>query len=168
MSHITYRPRLLAGANRIRTAGPGPAKDSAAGRPSRTPARTRNQLRSGPRPRWLPPRGPLKAGSFSVGPRVRIRLPPAASQQTPGPSRDEWSPCGLQGAAPARRPAAAIASDPGLEGHPRTAGAAEATIHTRYCEHRVSPRPARPGGYLNRAPGPLRCGPPPQPCRLNA
>ena len=34
-------------------------------------------------------------------------------------------------------PQAAIASDPGLEGHPRTAGAAEATAYTRYCEHWV-------------------------------
>jgi hypothetical protein len=59
----------------------------------RAAARFRSDAGTKPKPvkvrseaQMAPPRGPLTAVSFSVGPRVRIRLPPAASPQTLGPS----------------------------------------------------------------------------------
>jgi hypothetical protein len=48
-------------------------------------------VKVGSEAQMAPPPGPLKAVSFSVGPRVRIRLPPAASLRTIGSAVGEGS-----------------------------------------------------------------------------
>src|SRR6266481_6279669 len=74
------RSGLPAGGNRIRTIGPAPAKGSSGRCQSETAARRRSHLQVQVRNgntclEWLPIAFP-----FAEGPKVRIQLPPAASQ----------------------------------------------------------------------------------------
>jgi hypothetical protein len=79
--------RLSAGGNRIRTIGPAPAKGSSGRCQSETAARRKAEplTGSGPKRQCLPGVLPT-AFPFAEGPRVRIRLPPAESLRSIGPS----------------------------------------------------------------------------------
>jgi hypothetical protein len=72
-SFTEVRTGLARGANRIRTAGTAPAKGSAAGRPSRTPARKPKPVKVRSETQMAPSRGPPTAVSFSVGDPHRYR-----------------------------------------------------------------------------------------------